>query len=448
MTQAYIAVDFGAGSGRVIAGLPGGDGSINIIEIHRFENRRVRLGQHVYWDFPALWAEMIAGLRKAVDAGYQIKSIGVDTWGVDFGLLDARGNLLGNPVCYRDPSIAGAAERFLHGRDTDSHYSQAGIQIMDINSLYRLADMAKTSPEIIAAADRLLFMPDLFCYYLTGVACNEYTISTTSGLIDARSRMWNRELIAEAGLPERLFGNIVMPGDIIGYLTDDVLESIGINYKVPVVAVASHDTASAVAEVKAYGSGGSNAFISSGTWSLLGVVTDSPILTPEAREAGFSNEGAAYGKICLLQNITGLWIMQRMMEQWGCNDYDEITARAEESEFESVIDVDDDAFVNPTDMCTAIDRYCESHDMKVPTSRGDYARCALQSLAMRYKRGIDDLNRLLPHPVTSLTIVGGGSRNRLLNELTHLTTGLSVVCGAAEATAMGNIAMQHRAAQS
>lgn len=239
-----------------------------------------------------------------------------------------------------------------------------------------------------------------------------------------------------------------MPGDIIGYLTDDVLESIGINYKVPVVAVASHDTASAVAEVKAYGSGGSNAFISSGTWSLLGVVTDSPILTPEAREAGFSNEGAAYGKICLLQNITGLWIMQRMMEQWGCNDYDEITARAEESEFESVIDVDDDAFVNPTDMCTAIDRYCESHDMKVPTSRGDYARCALQSLAMRYKRGIDDLNRLLPHPVTSLTIVGGGSRNRLLNELTHLTTGLSVVCGAAEATAMGNIAMQHRAAQS
>lgn len=448
MTQAYIAVDFGAGSGRVIAGLPGGDGSINIIEIHRFENRRVRLGQHVYWDFPALWAEMIAGLRKAVDAGYHIESIGVDTWGVDFGLLDARGNLLGNPVCYRDPSIAGAAERFLHGRDTDSHYSQAGIQIMDINSLYRLADMAKTSPEIIAAADRLLFMPDLFCYYLTGVACNEYTISTTSGLIDARSRMWNRELIAEAGLPERLFGNIVMPGDIIGYLTDDVLESTGINYKVPVVAVASHDTASAVAEVKAYGYGGSNAFISSGTWSLLGVVTDSPILTPEAREAGFSNEGAAYGKICLLQNITGLWIMQRMMEQWGCNDYDEITARAEESEFESVIDVDDDAFVNPTDMCTAIDRYCESHDMKVPTSRGDYARCALQSLAMRYKRGIDDLNRLLPHPVTSLTIVGGGSRNRLLNELTHLTTGLPVVCGAAEATAMGNIAVLHRAAQS
>lgn len=449
MRRAYIAVDFGAGSGRVIAGLPGGDGhGTELVEIHRFENRRVRLGQHVYWDFPALWAEMIAGLRKAVDAGYHIESIGVDTWGVDFGLIDARGNLIGNPVCYRDASIAGAAERFLHGRDLDSHYSQSGIQIMDINSLYRLADMAKTSPEIIAAADRLLFMPDLFCYYLTGVACNEYTIATTSELIDARSRDWNRKLIAEAGLPERLFGKIVMPGETIGYLTDDVLESIGADYKVAVVAVASHDTASAAAETKPSGPGSCNAFLSSGTWSLLGAVTDQPILTAQARAAGFSNEGAAQGKICFLQNITGLWIMQRLMEQWGCSDYDDIIACAENSKTESIIDVDDAAFANPTDMCAAIDRYCESHGMEVPANRGDYVRCALQSLALRYKQGIEAMNRLLPQRVTSLTIVGGGSRNRLLNELTHRATGLPVIRGAAEATAMGNIGVQHRAARS
>lgn len=447
MKEAYIAADFGGGSGRVIAGTID-DGRLTITEIHRFGNRQVRLGGHTYWDFPALFADMTEGLRKAVEAGFRIKSIGIDTWGVDFGFIDSRGNLLSNPICYRDDSITGSSGRYLAGKDIDTHYSMAGLQVMDINSLYRLADMKRNSPDILGAAHRLLFMPDLFSYFLTSADCNEYTIASTSGLIDARSRCWNNSLIAEAGLPEHLFGRIVMPGEVRGTLTDDVKRQIGIDYDVNVVAVGSHDTASAVYSVAHTYDTDGTAYLSSGTWSLLGVTLAEPILSPQARTGGFTNEGGIDGRIRFLQNITGLWILQSLMAEWRREglptDYGHLIAEAEKSGFTACIDVDDARFTNPHSMSEEIKEYFRERSAEAPHTQGDTVRCVLESLALRYKKGIDNLNNLLPEPVKRLQIIGGGSRNALLNRLTEKATGLPVSAGPAEATAIGNILLQAR----
>lgn len=321
---------------------------------------------------------------------------------------------------------------------------------MDINSVFRLERMKKGAPAILRVADRLLFMPDLFSYFLTGIAANEYTIASTSGLIDARKRDWNRDLIRAMGLPEHIFGTIVQPGTMRGTLTEDVKRQIGVNYDIGVVATASHDTASAVFTAgDGYASDGT-AFLSSGTWSLLGVVLDEPLLTMEAMEAGFTNEGGVDGKIRFLQNITGLWILQNLIAQWhepGGDpvDYGQLIREAEISEYSGIVDVDNPVFHNPAEMSLAIDEYCKNYGFDVPDSRGDYVRCVLLSLAARYKKGIEALNSMLPAPVRRIHIIGGGSRNTLLNSLTESATGLPVTAGAPEATAIGNILVQARA---
>lgn len=450
MKEAFIAADFGGGSGRVMAGTIEG-GTLTLQEIHRFENRQVRLGGHLYWDFLRLFDEMVRGLRKATDEGYRLRSVGIDTWGVDFALINAEGNMLGNPVCYRDDAVAGSAAVFFsnHGSESE-HYAEAGIQIMDINSVFRLARMRDTDPSMVAAADRLLFTPDLFCYFLTGEPNNEYTIASTSGLLDARRRNWNRRLIDRIGLPQHLFGQIVMPGTVRGRLTEEVKARIGIDYDVDVVAVGSHDTASAV-----HCAGGDfettrTAYLSSGTWSLLGVTVAEPILNEDARLAGFTNEGAIGGKIRFLQNITGLWILQQLIAQWKeegmPTDYPTLLGDAEKAVTDAVIDVDDPTFHSPRSMSGAIVSYCRDRGMKAPHTQGEYVRCVLQSLAVRYKRGIEGLNALLPHPVERLHIIGGGSRNTLLNRLTAEATGLQVTAGPVEATAIGNIMLQAQTA--
>lgn len=448
--SAHIAVDFGGGSGRVIAGCFSPDGELTLTEIHRFTNRPSRLGTHFYWDFPALYEEMIEGLRLAVAAGFEILSVGVDTWGVDFGLVCADGSLVSLPYCYRDEATIPYPERFAATHDPADHYAEAGIQVMAINTLYRLMAINDANPELLRAARHLLFTPDLFCYYLTGVAVNEYTIASTSELLDARTRTWNRSLIRSLGLPQELFGEIVMPGTIRGYLTDAVMARIGADptRRIPVVAVPSHDTASAVSASQA-SSDPSTAFLSSGTWSLLGAVVAEPVLTEEARVAGFTNEGAAGGKIRFLQNITGLWILQRLEAEWrreGCHaDYPTLIAEAEEAKIDTIIDVDDPAFSNPASMSEAIRQWCEARGHRAPASRGEMVRVVLASLAERYRKGIESLNRLLPSPVTKLNIFGGGSRNTLLNRLTAEATGLEITAGPVEATAIGNITSQHEA---
>lgn len=450
-TEAFIAADFGGGSGRVIAGTVGPSGAIELHEIHRFANRQVRLGKHIYWDFPALFAEMLEGIRKAVDYGYHIKSIGIDTWGVDFGLLDRRGNLLSLPVCYRDEiSTVNASDDYFASHSRSSHYSEAGIQIMDINTIYRLVRMADTAPDLLEAADKMLFMPDLFSYFLTGEANVEYTIATTSELIDAKSRSWNTSLIHRLSLPERLFPALVMPGNIRGYLTENISKHLGISYPVPVVAVASHDTASAAAVCPAY-TDNASAFLSSGTWSLLGVTIDDPILSEEARLQGFTNEGATNRRITFLQNITGLWILQRLMDEWrredASLDYSQLTREAEASSYSAIINVDDPRFSNGgTDMEKAIRSSLEHNGAEAPVSRGDIVLCVLTSLATRYAKAIEGLNSILPRPIKCLHIIGGGSKNTLLNTLTQNAIGLPVYAGPAEATALGNILIQARAA--
>lgn len=448
--KVYLAADFGGGSGRLIAGWFE-DERLCIEEVHRFGNRQVRLGDRLYWDFPALFEDLKDGLKRAAAKGYDVESIGIDTWGVDFGLIDRDGCLLGNPVCYRDSRTKGVLDEVFKTLDATEHYATTGIQVMEINTLAQLVSMKGSAQ--LEAAHRLLFMPDLFSYFLTGVANNEYCIASTSELLDARSRNWSWETIRALGLPEHIFGEIVMPGTVRGYLREDIASETGLG-RVKVVAVASHDTASAVAAVPGLLSSGEEqgpaAFLSSGTWSLLGVLLPQPILSEEARQASFTNEGGVDGSIRFLQNITGLWLLQRLMAEWAeqgdKQSFDVLLPAAEATCIDAIIPVADEAFMNPPSMEEAIKAYCRESGQAVPQTKAELTRCVLQSLAEKYREAIAHLNTLLPRPVSRLHIIGGGSQNQLLNRLTAEATGLEVVAGPVEATAMGNILVQAKAA--
>ena len=438
----YLAADFGGGSGRIIAGFLC-HGKLELEEVHRFPNRQVKLGNHIYWDFPALFEEMKAGLKIAVQKGYNVKGIGIDTWGVDFGLIDKHGDLLGNPVCYRDARTEGMPAEVFNVLDEKKHYADTGIQVMAINTLFQLYSMKLNQDSQLELARQLLFMPDLFSYFLTGVANNEYCIASTSELLDARQRSWSQETIRALGLPEHLFGEIIQPGTIRGTLKEDIARETGLG-AVNVIAVGSHDTASAVAAVPA--TEYPIAFLSSGSWSLLGVEVDEPILTEEARLAQFTNEGGVEGRIRFLQNITGLWILQRLMSEWKTRgeeqSYDTIIPQAAEAKIDTIIPVDDAAFMNPENMEAALINYCKEHKLQIPRSKAEIVKCVLQSLAFKYRQAVEQLNRCLPSPIRRLNIIGGGSQNKLLNQLTADELGIPVYAGPVEATAIGNILTQ------
>lgn len=444
--KVYLAADFGGGSGRVIAGWLE-NGRLVMEEVHRFGNRQVRLGEYLHWDFPALFEDMKHGMKLAAAKEYDVQSIGIDTWGVDFGLIDRDGCLLGNPVCYRDHHTQGVPEQVGRLISPTAHYATTGIQVMEINSLSQL--YSRKGSAQLEAAHKLLFMPDLFSYHLTGVANNEYCIASTSELLDARRRDWSWETIEALGLPRHIFGPIVMPGTLRGTLRSDIATETGLG-EINVVAVGSHDTASAVAAIPAEETDGTWAFLSSGTWSLLGVERPEPILSEAARLAEFTNEGGVGGRIRFLQNITGLWILQRLMAEWRAQGepqaFDTLLPAAEAATIDTIIPVSDAAFTNPKSMEQAIVNYCQEHALTVPQSKAEMTRCVLQSLAEKYREAIQHLNTLLPQPVTRLHIIGGGSQNALLNRLTANATGLPVLAGPVEATAMGNILVQAMAA--
>ena len=446
MNKVYLAADFGGGSGRVIAGWLE-DGQLRMEEVHRFGNRQVRLGDHVYWDFPALFEEMKTGLKKAAAKGYKVSSIGIDTWGVDFGLIDRDGQLIGNPVCYRDARTSGMVEEMFKTLNPREHYATTGIQVMEINTLSQLLSIKGTAQ--LESAKHLLFMPDLFSYFLTGKATNEYCIASTSELLDAKKRTWSWETIKALGLPEHIFGEIIMPGTVRGTLRPDIAQETGLG-EIDVVAVGSHDTASAVAAVPAIESDATLAFLSSGTWSLLGVELPEPILSEEARKAEFTNEGGVGGRIRILQNITGLWILQRLMAEWEergeKQSFSQLLPEAEKACINSIIPVADATFMNPVSMEKAIYDYCKNSGQQVPVTKGEITRCLLQSLAHKYKDAISGVNDLLPEPIKRLHIIGGGSQNELLNQLTANALGVPVWAGPVEATAMGNILVQAMAA--
>lgn len=444
----YLAIDFGGGSGRVIAGTitdEKGEKKLTMQLVHRFQNRQVRLGNHVYWDFPALFEDMKTGLKKAAQLGLKVSGIAIDTWGVDFGFIDSDGNLVGNPVCYRDARTNGMAERFFADVDRTAHYAVNGTQVMEINTLFQLLSLKLADSPQLQIADKLLFTPDLFSYFLTGEANTEYTIASTSEMLDARKRDWDWELIDSLGLPRHLFCPIVMPGTVRGRLRKDIAEETGLG-EVDVIAVGSHDTASAVAAVPATDDEQPVAFISSGTWSLLGVEINEPILTEEARRAEFTNEGGIGGKITFLQNITGLWFIQRLMAEWkeegDEQQYDILLPAAEKAVIDTVIPVDDAAFQNPPSMQQAIIDYCNAHNLTAPTSKAETTRIVLQSLAAKYAEATSALNAMLPSPIKKLHIIGGGSQNKLLNRLTEEALGVPVEAGPVEATGIGNILTQ------
>ena len=434
----YIAADFGAGSGRVIVGTPSAEG-IQLEEIHRFENNQKMINGHLRWDFNALFNELKTGLKKAfAKYGDEIESIGIDTWGVDYGLLDKDGKLISTPVCYRDDRTKGMLELAFQKLPKEEFFQHAANQFMEINTAFQLL----SSVSELESADKLLFMPDLFNYFLTGKCCNEFTISSTSQLLNSLTHQWDDVVFDRLGLPKRLMQEIVYPGTVIGRLTDELAEELGGNANV--VAVGSHDTASAVASIS--DASEDWAFISSGTWSLMGTPTKEPIISQEAFDAAFTNEGMTDGRIRFLKNITGLWLIQQLVKEWEQDgykcDYSELVKEAEQSTLSSYFDVDDAVFMNPEKMSEAITSYLKERNEIVPVTKGDFMRCICISLAKKYAEVKAQMERCTNKKINKIYIVGGGSRNQLLNRLTAEFTGCEVVKGEVEATAMGNILVQ------
>ncbi|MFF7898697.1 rhamnulokinase family protein [Streptomyces sp. NPDC088817] len=435
--RAYAAVDLGASSGRVMVGRVGRD-RLELTEAHRFPNRPVRLPEGLRWDVLALYAGVLDGLRAAGP----VDSVGIDGWAVDYGLLDADGALLGNPVHYRDARTEGVARTVWATVPAAELYAATGIQYAPFNTLYQLT-ASRLSPQL-AAARRLLLIPDLLTYWLTGEQGTELTNASTTQLVDPRTRDWSYEVAARLGVDLDLFAPLRRPGDPAGVLRPEVLRETGLRGPVPVTAVASHDTASAVAAVPA--SGERFAYICTGTWSLAGLELDAPVLTEDSRAANFTNELGLDGTVRHLRNIMGLWLLQECLRAWGEPDLDGLLREAAEvPALRSVVDAGDTVFLAPDRMPQRIAAACGASGQPVPGSPAEITRCVLDSLALAHRRAVAEAQRLADHPVDVVHLVGGGARNALLCRLTADACGLPVVAGPAEAAALGNVLVQARA---
>jgi rhamnulokinase len=437
----YLAFDLGAESGRaVLARLEGG--LVRIDEIHRFANTPLAEAGTLRWDVPALWREMRHALSLAEDTA--LSGIAVDSWGVDYALLGAGGQLLENPYHYRDARNAPAMADVLAIVSREELYAATGVQLIPINTIYQLFAASRRTPALLDAAERFVMIPDLFNYWLTGELRCEYTDASTTQLMNPRTRTWAFDLMKRLNLPARLTAPIVEAGSILGPVRADVAAGSSALAGTPVVASASHDTASAVAAITARDG---TAFISSGTWSLVGTELDHPVLTPRAMQLNFSNEGGVAGTTRLLKNVMGLWLLQGCRRSWAKRNreltYGELMdAAAREPGFRHLIDPDDASFANPDDMTDAIDRFCRRTDQPTPSTPGSYARTVFDSLALKYRLVIRDLQSVIERPIERIRVIGGGSRNALLSQLTADATGVPVVAGPVEATALGNVAVQ------
>lgn len=443
MKQNFFAVDLGATSGRTILGSFTEEG-ISLKEINRFPNHLIEVGGHFYWDIYALYHHIIEGLKLAAQADEPITSIGIDTWGVDFVCLGKDGQLLRQPYAYRDPHTDGAPEAFFSRVSRSEVYAKTGIQVMNFNTLFQLDTLRRHRDSALEACHKILFVPDALSYMLTGEMVTEYTIASTGQLVDAQKRRLDPELLQAVGLTEEHFGRFVYPGEKIGVLTEEVQRITGLG-AVPVIAVAGHDTGSAVAAVPAVNP--NFAYLSSGTWSLMGVETPHPVINAETEKLNFTNEGGVEGSIRLLKNICGMWLLERCRLNWGNTSYPELIAEANDCQaFRSLINPDDPCFANPADMENTIREYARKTGQPVPETRGQVVRCIFESLALRYRQVLENLRSLAPNPIDTLHVIGGGSRNDLLNQFTANAIGIPVIAGPSEATAMGNILMQSIAA--
>ncbi|MGI5289366.1 rhamnulokinase [Nonomuraea polychroma] len=431
MSRRFAAVDLGASSGRVmLADLSDG---LKLTEAHRFPNGPVRVAGRLYWDILGLYREILTGLRAAGP----VSSIGVDSWAVDYGLLDESGALLGNPVHYRDDRTHGVAERVAHEVGAETLYDVSGLQVLPFNTIYQLL------ADRLDQAATMLLIPDLIGYWLTGEVGAEVTNASTTGLLDVRTRTWAAPLIERLGLPAGIFPPLRQPGEAVGGLRRDVAAEIG--WSAPVRAVGSHDTASAVAAVPA--TGPAFAYVSCGTWSLAGVELPGPVLTPESRAANFTNEAGIDGTVRYLRNVMGLWLLQECLRAWPGSDLsDLLKAATGERPFAAVVNPDEPVFLPPGDMPARIAAECRRTGQRPPATPAAYVRCVLESLALGHRQAIRQAVELSGRDVEVVHLVGGGSRNELLCRLTADACGLPVVAGPAEATTFGNVLVQARAA--
>jgi len=445
-TYKVLAYDFGASSGRAMLFTYDGK-KLNIEEMHRFSNDPVMVGDNFYWDVLRLFHEIKVGILKTINAGHKdIMSIGFDTWGVDFGLFDEKGRLLGNPYHYRDKRTDGMLEKLDEEVGKKYVFDRTGIEFAFFNSLFQL--MAMRDDAMLHQAKHLLFMPDIFNYFLTGEMKNEYTEASTSQLLDARSKNWDYELMDKMNIPGHIFKEIVHPGEIVGYLTDALCEELGCP-KIPVIAVGSHDTASAVASIPVSGDY-SYAFISSGTWALMGAELSAPEITEESYRYCFTNEGSICGKIQFMKNIMGLWIVQECRRQWeregknfSFNDLEQAARAA--TPHKSYINPDDASFVAPGNMPKRIQAFCEKTGKPVPQTEGEIIRCAMESLALKFRMVADALEDVQGKKLDVIHMLGGGIKDTMLCEFVACATKKKVAAGPVEATSTGNAAIQFMA---
>ena len=446
-TAKFLACDLGAESGRAVIGHFDGD-RLQLEALHRFPNGPIQVLDSLHWDVLRLWSEIKHGLGLAAQAyGDQLTSIGLDTWGVDFCLLAADDSLLGNPFHYRDSRTNGMMEEAFEIVPRAEIYETTGIQFMQLNSLYQLLSMVKSNSPALEAAQTFLTMPDLFSFWLSGRKANEFTITTTTQCYDPRARDWARAMLDKLGIPLHIFGEIVPPGTVLGPLRPSVATDAGCT-EIPVVASAAHDTASAVAAVPT--SGDDFIYLSSGTWSLMGVQVSQPIITSESLAHDFTNEGGINDTFRLLKNIMGLWLVQECRREWSRGgeelSYDELTrmaAAASQNPGDSgLVALRGNRFLAPGNMVGRIQSFCHETQQTVPETKGEVIRCVLESLALEYRQVAEKLDELVGCHLPAIHIVGGGSQNRLLNQFTADATRRTVVSGPVEATAIGNILVQ------
>jgi len=445
--KSFLAFDLGATSGRSILGTIEHD-RLQMKELTRFSNQILQIGNHFHWNIYSLFEHLKAGLVAAKKEGVEITSIGIDTWGVDFVMLADDGSILGTPYAYRDPHTNGAPEKYFEIVPREKVYDLTGIQVMNFNSLYQLFALSQADNSLLKATKEILFMPDALAYMLTGNKVVEYTIASTSQILNPRTKQFESELLEKAGVSASILGKIVMPGHEIGTLRDDLAEESELG-KVKVVAVAGHDTGAAVAAVPATNE--NFAYLSSGTWSLMGIEVKDAIINEETFVLNFTNEGGVEGTTRFLKNITGMWLLEQCLKEWKKEGityaYEKLVQMADTvPAFQSMLDTDHASFGNPASMTKAIIDYCETTGQTAPSTHAEFVRCIFESLSLKYKYVINILKKLAPFPIEKLHVIGGGSKNPLLNQWTANSIGIPVIAGPSEATSIGNIMIQAKAA--
>jgi len=442
-----MAFDIGATSGRSILGTLD-NGRLRMKELTRFPNQMLQIEHHFHWNIYSLFEHLKAALVALKNEDAEISSIGIDTWGVDFALIAKDGSVLGAPYAYRDPHTEGAPEQYFKIIPREKVYELTGIQVMNFNSLYQLFALKQAHNSLLEATSEILFMPDALSYLLTGNKVVEYTIASTSQILNPRTKQFESVLLEAASVSPSILGKIVMPGHVIGRLTKQLAEESELG-QLPVIAVAGHDTASAVAAVPAENE--RFAYLSSGTWSLMGIEVKDAIINDETYALNFTNEGGIEGTTRFLKNITGMWLLEQCLKEWKKEGityaYEKLVHMAESAPaFESLIDPDHASFANPVSMTIAIREYCQSTEQKSPESHAEFVRCIFESLSLKYNYILGKLIHLAPFPIEKLHVIGGGSKNPLLNQWTSNAIGIPVIAGPSEATAIGNIMIQAKTA--